>query len=314
MPIYSPDIFCFRIQMAATTTTVTSTPFTDIGVISEVAGTPCTPGWSPPPPPPPITAWGFTIDTSLDASTQLDLKWNQASATQIRVWWGDGNAENYSWNGFQTASHTYASDGVYDVYVQEVVGEMSAFTILPRLMLVDVLRWTDWRGSGQGATSLSVISATDEPDWRSAPANPNLGSFFRNSPIVSGVGHWTTVGTNNGSSIFRDADNFNEDLSGWDTSGWTSMSLTFFSANSWDQDIGMWNIGLVTSASQMIESSGLSTANYDKLLIGWAAQAPNIQTGVIFTRGPQYTVAAQAARNVLVGTYLWAINDGGLAP
>ena len=64
----------------------------------------------------------------------------------------------------------------------------------------------------------------------------------------------------------------------------------------------------------MIEGSGLSTANYDKLLIGWAAQAPNIQTGVIFTRGPQYTSAAQAARNVLVGTYLWAINDGGLAP
>ena len=311
MPIYSPDIFCFRIQMAATTTTVTSTPFTDIGVINEVAGTPCTTGWSPPPP---DTAWGFTIDTSLDASTQLDLKWNQGITTQIRVWWGDGNVENYSWNGFQTASHTYASDGVYDVYVQEVVGEMSTFTILPPLMLVDVLRWTDWRGTGQGATSLSVISATDEPDWRSAPANPNLGSFFRNSPIVSGVGHWTTVGTNNGSSIFRSADNFNEDLSGWDTSGWTSTSLTFFSANSWDQDIGMWNIGLVTSASQMIESSGLSTANYDKLLIGWAAQAPNIQTGVIFTRGPQYTVAAQAARNVLVGTYLWAINDGGLAP
>lgn len=39
--------------MAATTTTVTSTPFTDIGVINEVAGTPCTPGWSPPPGPGP---------------------------------------------------------------------------------------------------------------------------------------------------------------------------------------------------------------------------------------------------------------------
>ena len=268
-------------------------------------------GGGSPLPVPPAGAWGFRVDTSLDASTQLNLQWNQASATQIDVYWGDGDVENYSWNGFRTASHTYASDGVYDVYVQEVVGEMNQFAISPRLMLVDVLRWTDWRGSGQGATSVSVISATDEPNWSSPPS---ISSFWRNSPIVSGVGHWTTVGTNNGSSIFRSAYNFNEDLSGWDTSGWTSMSLTFFSANSWDQDIGMWNIGLVTTASQMIESSGLSTANYDKLLIGWAAQAPNIQTGVTFTRGPQYTVAAQAARNVLVGTYLWSINDGGLAP
>ena len=39
--------------MNATTTTVTSTPFTDIGTINEVAGTPCTPGWSPPPGPGP---------------------------------------------------------------------------------------------------------------------------------------------------------------------------------------------------------------------------------------------------------------------
>ena len=271
-------------------------------------------GGGTPLPVPPAGAWGFRIDTSLDASTQLNLQWNQASATQIEVYWGDGDVDTYSWNGVRTASHTYASDGVYNVYVSEQVGEMSQFTILPRLMLVDVLRWTDWRGGGQGATSLSVISATDEPNWRNSPNVPNLGSFFRNSPIVSGVGHWTTIGTNNGSSIFRDADNFNEDLSGWDTSGWTSMSLTFYSANSWDQDIGMWNIGNVITASQMIESSGLSTANYDRLLIGWAAQAPNIQTGVVFTRGPRYTIAAQAARNVLVGTYLWAINDGGLAP
>lgn len=271
-------------------------------------------GGGTPLPVPPAGAWGFRIDTSLDASTQLNLQWNQPSATQIEVYWGDGDVDTYSWNGVQTASHTYASDGVYNVYVSEQVGEMSEFTILPRLMLVDVLRWTDWRGGGQGATSLSVISATDEPNWRNAPSFPSLRSFFRNSPIVSGVGHWTTIGTNDGSNIFRDADNFNEDLSGWDTSGWTAMALTFYSANSWDQDIGMWNIGNVTTASQMIESSGLSTANYDRLLIGWAAQAPNIQTGVVFTRGPRYTIAAQAARNVLVGTYLWAINDGGLAP
>ena len=48
--------------MAATTTTVTSTPFTDIGVINEVAGTPCTPGWSPPPGPSPGPGYTPPLD------------------------------------------------------------------------------------------------------------------------------------------------------------------------------------------------------------------------------------------------------------
>lgn len=42
MPINSPDIFCFKIYIAATTTTINANPFVDIGDIQSVAGTPCT--------------------------------------------------------------------------------------------------------------------------------------------------------------------------------------------------------------------------------------------------------------------------------
>ena len=56
----------------------------------------------------------------------------------------------------------------------------------------------------------------------------------------------------------------------------------------------------------------MSTANYDATLIGWAAQAPNIQSNVVFSLGPKYTSAAQSARDLLTGTYGWTISDGGL--
>jgi len=42
MPINSPDVFCFRVELNGTDATVNNTAFTDIGVINSVAGTPCT--------------------------------------------------------------------------------------------------------------------------------------------------------------------------------------------------------------------------------------------------------------------------------
>jgi len=60
--------------MAATTTTVTSTPFTDIGVINEVAGTPCTPGWSPPPGPSPGPGYTPPLDDYSNAAAAYSVR------------------------------------------------------------------------------------------------------------------------------------------------------------------------------------------------------------------------------------------------
>ena len=55
----------------------------------------------------------------------------------------------------------------------------------------------------------------------------------------------------------------------------------------------------------------MSQANYDALLIAWAAQS--VQSNVAFTTPAQYTAggAAETARNTLVNTYNWTISDGG---
>ena len=58
-------------------------------------------------------------------------------------------------------------------------------------------------------------------------------------------------------------------------------------------------------------SSAMTQANYDALLISWAAQS--VQSNVAFGTSAQYTAggAAEAARNTLVNTYSWTISDGG---
>lgn len=67
--------------MNATTTTVTSTPFTDIGSINEVAGTPCTPGWSPPPGPGPSLPYTPPLDDFANAEVGYSVRKISSSYT-----------------------------------------------------------------------------------------------------------------------------------------------------------------------------------------------------------------------------------------
>ena len=59
--------------------------------------------------------------------------------------------------------------------------------------------------------------------------------------------------------------------------------------------------------------SATNQANYDALLVSWAAQVTN--SGITFDMGTtKYSAAAVAARATLTATYGWTVNDGGLAP
>ena len=121
--------------------------------------------------------------------------------------------------------------------------------------------------------------------------------------------------------MFFDATSFNQDLSSWNTSNVRSFNRMFEGATSFDQNIGSWDVTSIVAfaggATNMFGATGtskavtLSTANYDALLIGWAAQSVN--SGILFSGGDsQYTAggAAATARATLV-TAGWTITDGG---
>jgi surface protein len=146
----------------------------------------------------------------------------------------------------------------------------------------------------------------------------NMNAMFFNQSPTTGFNQdldlWNVSSVTNMSDMFYAARAFNGDITTWNTSSVTTMANMFNSNPSFNQDIGSWNISSLTNANAMLSgASAFSTSNYDALLIGWAAQAPNINTGVTLSGGPQYTSAAVSARNVLTSTYSWTIVDGGLA-
>ncbi|OLS24708.1 MAG: hypothetical protein HeimC2_21890 [Candidatus Heimdallarchaeota archaeon LC_2] len=59
----------------------------------------------------------------------------------------------------------------------------------------------------------------------------------------------------------------------------------------------------------MVTDASLSTANYDNLLVGWAALF--LQTGVSFDGGNSFYTDT-ATRQYIIDTFGWTIVDGGL--
>ena len=94
-----------------------------------------------------------------------------------------------------------------------------------------------------------------------------------------------------------------------------------FNRSDFNQNLGNWKIPTVFIMANMLSSSGLNTINYSNTLIGWAGQAPNIESGVILdANGLTYSGdAAVAARKLLtdssvLGGYNWTITGDTYVP
>ncbi len=121
-------------------------------------------------------------------------------------------------------------------------------------------------------------------------------------------GNWTTAFRNTNSFVGTGANT-------WDTSAVTNMSYMFANNSPFDQNISTWDINQVSNFTGFVQSStGLSTANYDALLIAWDAQGAMSYSGTVNFGGSQYTSggAAETARTSLI-TKWGGITDGGAA-
>jgi surface protein len=151
--------------------------------------------------------------------------------------------------------------------------------------------------------------------WDTSSVTDMSGMFNGAGSFNKDISNWDTSNVTDMGGMFNGANNFNQPIGSWDTSSVTTMGFMLKSTLSFDQDISTWQIDSLTDATSMLNNSGLSTANYDKLLKSWDTQAGNkgvtgVQlgaSGVTFTGGS----AAETARDSLINDHGWTINDGG---
>ena len=143
-------------------------------------------------------------------------------------------------------------------------------------------------------------------------------SMFYNATILENLNikDWDVGNVENMRSMFQGCRKLETlDIANWDVSNVNDMSLMFRQCYSIvNLDISGWDISNVNTMAQfMISVSTWPTAMYDKALIAWAA-LPSLQTGVAATFGfTKYSSAAASARQYIIDTYSWTINDSGQA-
>jgi len=145
-----------------------------------------------------------------------------------------------------------------------------------------------------------------------------MSYMFYNADVFNqDISGWNTSNVVAMHVMFYNADAFDQDISAWNTGSVTSMRFMFYNADAFDQDISGWNFNALNSSADLTNfmalTPGLSTANYDALLIAWDAARPTIFTPLSpGMGGSQFTLgsAAETARNNLIA-YGWTITDSG---
>ncbi|HAA23590.1 MAG TPA: hypothetical protein DCP28_34275 [Cytophagales bacterium] len=138
-------------------------------------------------------------------------------------------------------------------------------------------------------------------------SNMFMAAWAFNQPLED----WDLAADTTLEGMFGQTKAFNQDLSTWNTGRVNSMANMFARAEAFDQNLGDWDLGRVQTMENMFDNHGLglSTANYDSTLMGWASRT--VQTGVVLDMPKSTYCLGSAARDTLAIANGWVINDSG---
>ncbi len=183
--------------------------------------------------------------------------------------------------------------------------------------------WDVSNASGFTQTFRNATSFNqDISGWDTGNSGAFNGMFIGASSFNQNISSWNVANATTFSQTFKNATSFNQPIGAWTTTSLTNLYETFSGATAFDQNLANWDVSGVTTATSMLTNSGISAANWDALLIGWAAQgtgAGSLQANVTLSNINQshgsVDSAATAAYNKLTASpYNWTIVDLGGAP
>ena len=197
----------------------------------------------------------------------------------------------------------------------------------------------DWSNTGMVTDMNYMFSNTHSfnqsiSSWDVSAVVDMSAMFSSADNFNQDISSWDVSAVTDMSFMFLGTQDFDQDISDWDVSNvtdmnsmfhatfafnngglpldWantgmvTNMNDLFFLADSFNQDISLWDVSSVIDMSDMLGGCAMDRDNYDAALISWASQS--LQSGVsLGATGLKYC-NGEAARNILINSFSWAIS------
>ncbi len=252
----------------------------------------------------------FNFSTS-PTTVQLPLY----DTVNVTVDWGDGTAVD-TFTTIGDKSHTFNVTGPDTVIISGILGKFGkgSDSWTGTNNLTEVISFGDLGIASLSGAFNNADSLNSVPDaFPSSIIDLSYAFMNIDQTSIVGLDNWDVSNVTKMRGTFKFASNFNQDITGWNVGMVERMIDMFYYASSFDQNIGGWDITHVIHMEDMFEGGGLSIANYDSLLVGWAAQ--DVAQYVFFNAGnSMYSEGAPAnARQSLDEDNNWVITDDGMA-
>ena len=229
--------------------------------------------------------------------------WNVSSVTNMAGMFTGCTSFNRNLSSWNTVS------------VQDMSGMFYGCTSFNSPLTVTASHWNVASVSNMETMFLGCASFDQDLSSWGGPGTSTTGArrMFEGCTNYTGIGlsSWDTSAVTDMTNMFYRCPAFNGNVIGWDVTNVVSMNYMFDGDTAFNQNLGSWNVASLQTAQYMLSSCGLSSPNYDALLIGWSA-LPSLVSGVRLNADAQYSPAAASARSVLTSApHNWIITDGG---
>ncbi|MDD3741082.1 MAG: BspA family leucine-rich repeat surface protein [Bacteroidales bacterium] len=186
-------------------------------------------------------------NTNLSDGTSIILP--LSGTVDVSVDWGDGNVEQFTTAGNKT--HSYTTDGIYTVSISGTLTHFGNGNYGFAERLVRILDFGDIGLTDLSTACNNAVNLTEVPDQIPTTVT-NLSSMFYNADLFNqDISSWDVSNITDMSSMFSFADSFDQPIGNWDVSNVTNMSQMFKYATNFNQTIGNWDVGNVTDMSEM---------------------------------------------------------------
>jgi hypothetical protein len=260
----------------------------------------------------------FTFDVPSDNYTLSLPVAGTISSYEVVINWGDGSpvetqeGRRELFDPSEAIEHTYTNSGSYTVSITAAYNELRSEFINDPSTLISINTWDD-DTKLDSINFNNCVNLISVPNTLPSTITTMLSAFagctsFNHPSVVS----WDTSNVEEFNNAFAGATIFNQPIGSWNTSNVEIANAMFSGAIAFNQDISDWDFSNMTTLGSFISNSGMSTANYDAILLklsGSAVLQPNVN---FEAHGIKYSSGAPAnARQYVIDTHGWQFIDDG---